>query len=183
VGQGNAFDDFGNFDLNQGIFTTMSYNDGWQTAPHGNSDSDAYGYQGTLMALDIALLQIKYGANTTYNNTDTVYVLPDSNQPGTYYSCIWDTGGTDWIIAGAAVDCVIDLRPATIAYEEGGGGFISYEAGTFGGFTIAQGVVIENATGGFGFDNITGNRDSTVTATVMSFGRRRSTEPSSTASI
>src|SRR5690606_25137487 len=25
------FDDFGDFDLNQGIYTVMSYNDGWQT--------------------------------------------------------------------------------------------------------------------------------------------------------
>jgi len=148
---------YGDFGLNQGIWTTMSYNDGWQTAPHGNTDSDDYGYQGTLMALDVAMLQIKYGANTTYNNTDTVYALPTDNLAGTFYSTIWDTGGTDWIIAGAAVDCVIDLRPATLEYEEGGGGFVSYEAGTYGGFTIAAGVVIENAIGGAGEDLMTGN--------------------------
>ena len=149
---------YGDFDLNQGVFTTMSYNDGWDTAPHGGSDGgDAYGYQGTLMALDVAMLQIKYGANTTYNSTDTIYALPTVNQAGTFYACIWDTGGTDWIIAGAGIDCVIDLRPATLEYEYGGGGFVSYAAGIHGGFTIAAGAVIENAIGGAGDDTLTGN--------------------------
>ena len=59
-----AFGDYGDFDLNQGVFTMMSYNDGWQTAPARPPPSDDYGYQGTLMALDIAVLQEKYGANT-----------------------------------------------------------------------------------------------------------------------
>jgi serralysin len=148
---------YGDFDLNQGIWTTMSYNDGWQTAPQGNSPSDDYGYQGTLMALDVAMLQIKYGANTEHNAGDTVYALPTVDQAGTFYSCIWDGGGTDWIIAGAGVDCVIDLRPATLEYEYGGGGYVSYAAGIHGGFTIADGAVIENAVGGAGKDTITGN--------------------------
>jgi len=148
---------YGAFDLNQGIYTTMSYNDGWDQAPHGGSNADGYGYQGTLMGLDVAMLQIKYGANTSFNSTDTVYALPTVNQAGTFYSCIWDTGGTDWIIAGAGIDVMIDLRPATLQYEAGGGGWVSYAAGIHGGFTIANGVVIENAVGGAGADTIIGN--------------------------
>jgi serralysin len=51
------FGDYGKFDLNQGIYTMMSYNDGWQTAPHGVTSSDDYGYEGTPMAIDIGVLQ------------------------------------------------------------------------------------------------------------------------------
>ena len=52
---------------------------------------------------------------------------------------------------------MIDLRAATIDYSPTGGGAISYVAGIIGGYTIAQGVVIENATGGSGDDRLTGN--------------------------
>jgi serralysin len=37
------------------------------------------------------------------------------------------------------------------------GGYISSVAGIYGGFTIANGVVIEDAIGGSGNDSITGN--------------------------
>ena len=45
--------------LNQGVFTTMTYNDGWFTGPLGTSSSNNYGWQGTLGPLDIALIQQK----------------------------------------------------------------------------------------------------------------------------
>jgi len=48
----SAFGDFGDFDLNQGIYTTMSYNDGWKTKFPSHSDSLGFGLQGTPMALD-----------------------------------------------------------------------------------------------------------------------------------
>ena len=38
-----------------------------------------------------------------------------------------------------------------------GGGYVSRNSSIIGGFTIANGVVIENATGGSGADTITGN--------------------------
>src|SRR5919108_173198 len=50
--------DTGDFGLNQGIWTTMSYNDGWTDAP---GVYPSYGYQGTPMAFDIAALQELYG--------------------------------------------------------------------------------------------------------------------------
>ena len=153
----DPFDSFGTFDLNQGIYTTMSYNDGWQLHPSGENSDIPFGYQGTMMAFDIALLQQKYGVNASFAAGNNTYFLPGSNQTGTYFSCLWDTGGTDRIVYSGAAAAQIDLRPAHLGYAEGSGGYISYAAGIYGGFTIANGVVIENATGGSGADAIIGN--------------------------
>jgi len=148
--------DTGLFDLNQGIYTTMSYVDGWATAPHGTSGTVSYGWQATMMAFDLALLQQKYGA-VSHNTTDTVYTIPDSNGSGTFYELIWDTGGNDTLEYTGSKNATIDLRAATLVYAEGGGGYVSFAADVFGGFTIANGVVIENATGGLGADILNGN--------------------------
>ena len=152
--------DPGNGDFNQGVFTMMSYVDGWQTHPDGPLnpfDNPDYGWVGTPMAVDIAVLQSKYGANTDYAIGDDVYVLPTTNGPGTFWSSIWDADGNDTIIHDGAVAAVIDLRPASLALEEGGGGWISWVDGIYGGYTIANGVVIENAIGGAGDDYLIGN--------------------------
>ena len=149
--------DYGDFDLNQGIYTTMSLNDGWHTAPHGLSPSDTYGWQAGPMALDIAVLQERYGANIGTNLGDTVYELPQASSSGAFYQTIWDAGGTDTVRYSGNGHAVIDLRAATLQYEAGGGGFVSYVAGIHGGFTIAHGVVIENAIGGAGNDTLIGN--------------------------
>ncbi len=153
-----TFGDYGDYDLNQGIYTTMSYNTGWQTNPDGKSPSLDYGYQGTPMALDIAILQKKYGANTAYHTGDDTYSLPTANGTGTFYSCIWDAGGTDTIAYAGGAPALIDLRAATLKLAPGGGGYLSFADGIFGGFTIAHGVVIENAKGGSGDDYLYGNR-------------------------
>jgi len=147
----------GDYDLNQGVYTTMSYNDGWQTDPDGSPPETSYGYQATLMALDVAVLQQKYGANMSYHTGRDTYTLPSVNGPGTFFSCIWDAGGTDTLKAGGTTSCTIDLRAATLQYEEGGGGWVSWQSGIFGGFTIANDVVIENAKGSKSGDSITGN--------------------------
>ena len=152
------FGDYGEFDLNQRIYTRMSYNDGWQTAPHGVSPSDDFGYQGTPMAVDVATLQEIYGANTSYRAGDDAYTLPTANASGTFYECLWDAGGTDTIRAGATErDAIIDLNHATLLAGPGGGGFVSYVGGIHGGFTIANGAVMENAVGARGDDRLTGN--------------------------
>ena len=109
------------------------------------------------MALDIAVLQELYGANTTHASGNNTYVMPRSNVSGTAWEAIWDTGGTDTIVFSGSTDATVDLRDATLEYEAGGGGFISSVTGVAGGFTIAHGVVIENATTGRGDDTITGN--------------------------
>jgi serralysin len=164
LGVTSPFNSYGDYDLNQGVFTTMSYNDGWQTAPHGASVSNNYGWQGTVMALDVAVLQDKYGANSTFASGDDTYTLSATNGAGTFYSLIWDTDGTDEIEHTGSTAATINLNDATLGYETGGGGFVSYVHGIHGGFTIANGVVIENASGGSGNDTLTGNEFANVLA-------------------
>lgn len=153
----------GDYDLNQGIYTTMTYNDGWPFEPGVNTQwqpgasTFAYGWQAGPMALDIAALQRKYGSNPDHNGGDTVYVLPNSNASGTAFTAIWDTGGTDTIRYNGARDVTISLIAATLDYSWTGGGDPSYANGVRGGFTIAAGVVIENAIGGSGDDWLVGN--------------------------
>jgi serralysin len=84
-----------------------------------------------------------------------------------YWECIWDAGGVDEIrydvmdaegnpIAGSR-NVIIDLTAATLDMSDTGYGVLSYAAFIGGGYTIANGVIIENATGGNGNDKITGN--------------------------
>jgi hypothetical protein len=159
VAEGPAFDyTTGDFALNQGVFTMMSYEDGWQSSPYGNAATNVgYGYLGGLMAFDIAVMQDKYGVNEEWATGDDTYTLKDVNAAGTFFYSIWDAGGTDQIVYDGARDTTIDLRAATLKYEEGGGGRVSFANGIFGGFTIANGVVIENARSGSGNDVLNGN--------------------------
>jgi serralysin len=179
----------GDYDLNQGVFTMMSYNDGWEKSPYGQAktNNEGYGWLGSLMAFDIAVIQDKYGVNEDWATGNDTYVLKDVNEWGvyidaatgqpaqhgpddaatsrdgyyvgesTFYSSIWDAGGVDEIVYNGSRDANIDLRPATLKYEVGGGGWVSYAFGIHGGFTVANGVTIENASGGSGNDKLTGN--------------------------
>ncbi|EYD75698.1 putative Zn-dependent metalloprotease [Rubellimicrobium mesophilum DSM 19309] len=152
-----AFDDLGDFDMNQGVFTMMSYNDGWQTGPEGPTTARTHGYQAGPMALDIAALQQLYGPNMAARTGDDVYRLPEANRPGAFYACLWDAGGTDRIDGAAHRANQIDLRAATLERGPGGGGFLSYADHVQGGFTIAHGVLIEDARGGAEDDLLHGN--------------------------
>jgi len=159
----SSFGDYGDDFQNQGIFTTMSYNDGWQSVYPSHSDV-GYGYQGTPMAFDIAALQILYGANNSYNTGNNTYYLPTVNgqNQNTYWSCIWDAGGTDTISnVGSSISCNINLNEAPLVGEYAGG-YVSWNNNIVGGFTIANGVIIENANGGDGDDDITVNSASNV---------------------
>jgi Ca2+-binding RTX toxin-like protein len=148
----------GDNNLNQGIFTTMSYMDG--NPANFSSHSDAgYGYQATPMAFDIAAIQELYGANNSYNTGNNTYTLATVNaqNSNTYWSCIWDAGGTDTISnSGSSIACTINLNEAPLTGANAGG-YISSNSGINGGFTIANGATIENATGGSGNDTLTGN--------------------------
>lgn len=147
--------DTGAFGLNQGVWTTMSYNDGRVEDDLGRLTD--YGYQGGPMTLDIAAIQSLYGANLTYNNGNDVYELPIANAPNTYYMAIWDTGGIDTISAvGAIAPVTINLNDAPLTGPNAGG-YISSVDGVYGGFTIANGVVIEDAIGGGADDELIGN--------------------------
>jgi len=153
------------FDLSQQVHTIMSYNDGWATSPYGQPRSggvtgtevDHFGWMGSLAPLDIAVMQDKYGVNEEWARGDDLYLLKDVNAPGTFYSAIWDAAGVDEIRYSGARSANIDLRAATLQYEEGGGGRVSFADGIHGGFVIANGVTIENATTGSGADTLTGN--------------------------
>jgi len=151
----SSSEDTGRYGLNQGIWTVMSYNTGWDHRTHDAS----FGAQGGLGALDIAALQALYGPNPDTAKGGNVYILPTRNGTGTGWSSIWDTGGTDTISAVRARESVnIDLRPATLkAKDPHAGGYVSSQVGVAGGYTIAKGVVIENAAGGAGDDRIWGN--------------------------
>ena len=144
----------GTYGLNQGIWTTMSYIDGWKVQPSPSAD---FGYQGTPMALDIAALQALYGANNSTATGDDVYRLPDQLAEGTFWSCIWDAGGNDTISnAGSTRAATINLNAAPLIGANAGG-YVSWNNGIPGGYTIANRVVIENAVGGLGDDILIGN--------------------------
>ncbi len=79
----------GSLDINWA--TVMSYNDGaswnlfsWKPA--------------TPMALDVLALQYLYGKNTTYNTTNTLYSLTETN----FFYTLWDAGGSDTLDASTA---------------------------------------------------------------------------------
>ncbi len=164
-GTGGIGGGLGDYELSQQVFTVMSYNDGWQTSPYGQPASggitgaqvDQFGWVASLSPLDIAVIQDKYGVNEDTAIGNDTYTILDFNGPGNSYTSIWDAAGTDQIVYGGAADANIDLRPATLQYEFGGGGWVSYASGLYGGFTIANGVTIENARSGSGNDTLTGN--------------------------
>ena len=164
-GTGGIGGGLGDFDLSQQVFTVMSYNDGWQTSPYGQPRSggltgtevDHFGWVGTLSPLDIAVIQDKYGVNEDTATGNDTYTLADASGPGVFHQAIWDAGGIDQILYTGAHDATIDLRAATLVYEEGGGGRVSFANGVFGGFTIANGVTIEDARSGSGNDDLFGN--------------------------
>jgi VCBS repeat-containing protein len=160
--------------LNVTVNSIMSYNNAMTTlaGPINN-----IAVVSTPMAFDIAAVQYLYGANTTFHSDDDTYALTDTS-----WSCIWDCGGTDEIVYTGNIDAVINLNPATLDDTPTGGGLLSYLESTSttvpsgatnwatGGFTIAgdvtnalpdqagiTGVIIENASGGSGNDEITGN--------------------------
>ena len=152
------FNDFGDFNLNQGVFTTMSYNSGFLTGTRGSAPTGSkFGYEVGPMAIDIAVLQALYGIGDGHQTGNTTFVLPDANKPGTMWRTIWDTAGYDRMVYDGSRDTTIDLRPATLVQGKGGGGFVSAADGVAGGFTIAHGVRIETALSGSGDDTLIGN--------------------------
>ncbi|MBN4002920.1 M10 family metallopeptidase [Nostoc sp. LPT] len=154
-------EDFGDLNLNQFVTTIMSYVD--TQSPYSPGYEANWGFAAGPMAFDIAAIQHIYGINRTSNTGNNFYSLPSFNGEGTYWSCIWDAGGTDTISGQEAINSVIiNLNNATLANNDlNAGGFISQVVGVKGGFTIAnsQGgiCVIENAIGSYFDDTLIGN--------------------------
>lgn len=153
--------DMGDNNLNQGIWSTMSYNDGWAKNADGSATGvglaadKSYGYQSTPMAFDVAALQFLYGANLQYHTGNDTYALTQSNAS---WVCIWDAGGIDTISnEGGAIASSINLNQAPLTNSAHGGGYVSANQQIAGGYTIANGAAIENATGGNAADSLIGN--------------------------
>jgi Ca2+-binding RTX toxin-like protein len=108
------------------VYSAMSYH-----TPDGNSENTwgfAAGYNVTPMALDIASLQLLYGAKsnsesaTTYKFINTDGVIDVDPYPdgiiaiGQAYYSIWDTGGVDLIDFSSSTDrSIINLNNATLS--------------------------------------------------------------------
>jgi serralysin len=145
--------DKGDNGLNQQIWTSMSYVTGWDGQQHAGL---SFGTAASPMAFDIAAIQVLYGVRA-YATGDTNYALPQTNGLGTGWVSIWDTGGSDTITAASSQSAVtIDLRDAPLVGPNAGG-YVSWINGIQGGFTIANGVKVENAIGGGANDTLIGN--------------------------
>jgi len=122
-------------------FSVMSY----------NSHPDMPGVTPkTPQIFDVAAVQYLYGANTDTRSGNNTYSW---GKDAKFIETIWDGGGTDQIsAANQTKDVVIDLIT---------GGFSSIgangDANAQNNVAIALGVTIENAVGGSGNDNISGN--------------------------
>ncbi len=153
--------DLGKYELNQFIWTIMSYVDVNSSYSPGRDTN--WGFSQGPMAFDIAAIQKLYGVNTTHNTGNNTYHLPTVNGPGTYWSCIWDAGGVDKISGERATGSVtINLNNASLASNDpNAGGYASSMNGIRGGFTIAHASrnlgVIENAIAGSKDDTLIGN--------------------------
>lgn len=117
--------------------TVMSYNDG----SLANSSNQPI----TPMIYDIAAIQFLYGANMSYNATDTAY----SYSGATTAQTIWDAGGNDYISAAS-----YNGGGVTIDLNSGLNNVTSIGASKI---WIAFGANIESAIGSNGGDTITGN--------------------------
>jgi serralysin len=166
VDPNNPFTSTGTNGQNETIYTVMSYAHGWLGAPPFTLTDHDHGDQGALGAFDIAAMQTLYGLNNSHNPGDDTYTLPQANAAGSGWSCIWDTGGNNTISnAGSNLNCTIILRPAPLtgafagrypswayAGQPNGADYAPIQ----GGFTIANGTVIQNAVGGEGNDVLIG---------------------------
>ena len=119
-------------DENTEQYSVMAYN----RNPWGSQSAETY------MLYDIAALQEVYGANTSFNDGDTVYTLADGT-PMT----IWDGGGNDTFDTRAISSGV------TIRLDEGAYSSILNTENV----AVAYGAEIENATTGAGNDTLYGN--------------------------
>ncbi|WP_303645121.1 M10 family metallopeptidase C-terminal domain-containing protein [Rubellimicrobium arenae] len=131
-----------------------------------------HGYLGGPSVIDIAALQVLYGANRTIAGGNDTYRLTDGGTDE-FWQTLWDTGGVDQIVYGGTRACRISLAPVSLEAPittASVANTISQAKGINGGFLIAddltdalpdrgrvQGVIIENATGGSGNDTLRGN--------------------------
>lgn len=133
--------------------SVMSY---WRETNHTGHDFKSR-EPSTPMKDDIAAVQKLYGANLNIRNTDTTYGF-ESNTDRDHFSLesskdapifsVWDGGGNDTLnFSLFSQNQKINLNAESF----------SNVGGLKGNVSIAKGVVIENATGGSGDDELIGN--------------------------
>ena len=116
-------------------------------------------------AFDIAALQERYGVHA-FNTGNDVYTIADDQARAFTRPSGTPAAPTPSPML-ARKDAQIDLTAATLDYSPTGGGVVSIAHGIFGGYTIANGVVIENASGGSGNDVLIGNSaDNTLSGNI-----------------
>ncbi|MGJ8625869.1 MAG: M10 family metallopeptidase C-terminal domain-containing protein [Sulfitobacter sp.] len=130
-------------------YTVMSYFD------ESNTTTSVGGYPDTLLLHDLLAIHQQYGADMTFHAGNTIYGFNatvggayDFNTNTNPLLSIWDGIGNDTIdLSGYAMAQVLNLTAGTFSNV---GGFLQ-------NLSIAIGAVIENAIGGSGNDEITGN--------------------------
>ena len=158
----SAFGSLGTYNANVHPLTVMSYNDLSDSKYTPDNVQDT-GFMGTFGPIDIYVLQVLYGKNTSITN-DNIYMLSEQN----YWKTIFDNDGTDTIDAtGLNKNLIIDLRDSSLEDKTQMACInITSIDSVFGGITIAKGTVIENVIDGTGNDNIIGNdTDNKITLT------------------
>ncbi|SEL57052.1 epralysin. Metallo peptidase. MEROPS family M10B [Pseudomonas agarici] len=137
-------------------YSVMSY---WSEASSGQDftrDAATFYASAPLMD-DIAAIQKLYGANWSTRADDTTYgfnsnagrdFLSASQSSDALVFCVWDGGGEDTLdFSGFTQNQKINLNA----------GSFSDVGGMVGNISIAQGVMVEHATGGAGHDLLLGN--------------------------
>jgi Ca2+-binding RTX toxin-like protein len=135
-------------------YTVMSYRSFEGAATGYRQDL----YPTTPMYNDIRAIQYLYGTNDEYNSGNTTYSW---NAGAELYRTIWDAGGTDTIDwSNQSTAATIDLNAGSWS-QLGPSYIVDYTVWPYvtesRTLMIADGVVIENATGGSATDTIIGN--------------------------
>ncbi len=125
-------------------YSIMSYNNG-RVKYEGSSE-----HARTPLLYDIAAIQYLYGKNQTTRKGDDLYTWKEDEN---FVEAIWDAGGND------TIDASNQTRRSVINLGAGSFSSIGYnkDRDITDNLAIAFDVTIENANGGSGDDEITGN--------------------------
>ena len=168
LGLGHA----GNYNVTAAYpYDALFRNDSWASSVMSYFDPTENGYTASLgftgnelvtpMVADIIAISQMYGLSTTTRTGDTTYGFHstagqpwfDATQFGNVAYTIYDSGGIDTLdYSGFTLNQVINLNPETF----------SNVGANIGNVSIARGVVIENAIGGWGDDTLIGNSANNV---------------------
>lgn len=136
-------------ELDDELYTVMSYNSNLESSSSNNPI--------TPMVLDVAAIQYLYGANDFTRSGNNTY----SWNADHFDATIWDNGGIDSIDVNGAFGSKIDLGETNgkgdSPIEPDFGLPITRSRIGISDVIIPNGVIIENVSGGDGFDTISGN--------------------------